>query len=151
MPNEVAKSSLISASFGSLTSCTVHSNTAALPASSDAPYSSGNETSTSFLSPALVPTSCSSKPGMNWPEPSSRSKPSPAPPSKASPSIRPIKSIFTRSPSLALAVLARATNSLREEARRSSASSTRASSTSTTGFSSFNLEKSANVIGGMTS
>ena len=151
MPKEVANSSVISASFGSLTSCTVHSNTAALPANSDAPYSSGKETSTSFLSPALQPTSCSSKPGMNWPEPSSRSKPSPAPPSKASPSMRPIKSIFTRSPSWALAVLARATKSLRLEARRSSASSTRASSTSTTGFSSFSLAKSVSSIGGMTS
>ncbi len=46
------------------------SNVAALPASSVAWYSSGNVTSTIFLSPAFTPTSCSSKPGMNWPEPS---------------------------------------------------------------------------------
>ena len=151
MPSDVANSSLISASLGALTSCTVTSKTLGLPASSALPYSSGNDTSTSFVSPALVPTSWSSKPGINCPDPSSNSKPSAVPPSKASPSIRPTKSILTRSPSRALAVLPRGSKSLRDEARRSSASSTFSSSTSTTGRVSFTVEKSIKSMAGITS
>jgi len=73
-------------------------NTAGLPASSAAWYSSGNVTSTSLDSPAFTPTNCSSKPGMKDPVPNSNEWFSAFPPSKASPSTNPSKSITTVSP-----------------------------------------------------
>jgi hypothetical protein len=50
------------------------------------------------LSPALRPTRWSSKPGMNWPEPSSSGTSSPVPPSNGVPSIVPWNEMVTRSP-----------------------------------------------------
>ena len=65
----LAVSSVNSGKVFTLTSLTVTTNFASLPANSAAWYSSGKVTNTSFVSPALTPTNCSSKPGMNDPEP----------------------------------------------------------------------------------
>ena len=73
-------------------------NVASLPANSSAWYSSGKVTTTSFSSPVFKPSNCSSNPGINDPEPISRSYFSACPPSNASPSTEPEKSIFTVSP-----------------------------------------------------
>ena len=50
-----------------------------------------------------MPTSWSSKPGMNWLEPTLTATSSPVPPSNGVPSILPMKSITTRSPCSTLA------------------------------------------------
>ena len=57
---------------------------ASLPANSGT-YCVGNVTTTSFVSPAFVPTNWSSKPGTNWFEPNSKAKLSAEPPSNNSP------------------------------------------------------------------
>ena len=76
-------------------------NTASLPASS-AVYSVGKVTFTSRSCPTVMPATCSSKPGMNMPLPSSRGYCSPLPPGKATPSKKPWKSMVTSSPMAAL-------------------------------------------------
>ena len=67
----LANSSLSSGISFPLTSFTFTSNTAGFPASSAAWYSSGNVISIDFSSPTFIPTICSSKPGMNEPDPTS--------------------------------------------------------------------------------
>ena len=57
-------------------------------------------------SPADTPASCSSKPGMKRLEPITISASSAEPPSKVSPSMRPVKSASTMSPSAAAPSLA---------------------------------------------
>jgi hypothetical protein len=70
-PWSAAKSSSSPGSFFSFTSLTVTANSAALPASCSAPYSSGKVMETVRSSPAEAPVSCSSNPGTRRPEPSS--------------------------------------------------------------------------------
>ncbi len=93
-----AKSSSRSGRCLCLTSLTVIANSASLPATCLAPYSSGNVAVTARSSPATAPTRPSSKPGMRLPEPSSTSWSRPSPPGKGSPSTVPSKSIVRKSP-----------------------------------------------------
>ena len=58
----------------------------------------GNVILTSRVSPALMPMSWSSKPGMKVPDPTLTPTSPPLPPSNGSPSILPAKSMTTRSP-----------------------------------------------------
>jgi hypothetical protein len=70
-------------------------NTAGLPASSAAWYSSGKDTSTSLDSPVASPTNCSSNPGMKELEPNSSECFSAFPTYNAKPSKNPSKSRTT--------------------------------------------------------
>ena len=74
-----------------------------------------------------MPISCSSKPGMNVPEPMLTPTSPPVPPSNGSPSILPVKSMTTRSPVSALAPSLLGANGRLCSAMRLSASSTSAS------------------------
>ena len=98
MPRRSANASSSMALTGSRTSLTSTSKTAVFPAMASAGYSAGKAAVTVTESPALAPVNCSSKPGINAPEPSSSSKFSAAPFSIGSPSICPTKSIRTISP-----------------------------------------------------
>ena len=71
--NSFAISSVNSGTSLYLISFTLVLNVASLPANSSAWYSSGNVTTTSFSSPVLTPTNWSSNPGINEPEPISKS------------------------------------------------------------------------------
>ena len=71
--NSFAISSLSSGTSLYLISLTLVLKLASLPANSSAWYSYGNVTTTSFSSTVFIPSNCSSKHGMNEPEPTSRS------------------------------------------------------------------------------
>ena len=92
-----ANSSSTSGSSLTLISWSLILKTASLSASSGV-YSDGNLTFTSNSSPLLWPIICSSKPGMNEPEPIVSSYSSALPPSKVFPSTKPSKSITAMSP-----------------------------------------------------
>ena len=99
-PKSFANSSSIVGKFLAFTSLTFTLNIDSFPAKFSAWYSAGNVTLTSTSSPAFLPSNCSSYPGMNDPDPNSKSNPSAFPPSNATPSTNPSKSIFTISPFL---------------------------------------------------
>ena len=103
------------------------------------------------VSPAAMPSNCSSKPGMNVFEPIVTWIPSPVPPSNGVPLMVPLKEIVTRSPVSAFAPSPFAANARFWSAIRLIASSTSASVTSATGFSTVKPLKSASWIGGTTS
>ena len=90
-----------SSSFGNsffLISCNFTLNVASFPAKSFEKYSSGNFTFISFSSSIFIPIIWSSNPGINVLLPISNSCPSAFPPSKATPSTNPSKSITVVSP-----------------------------------------------------
>ena len=94
-----ANSSSSSGSSLALISLILTLNVAGFPARSAAWYFSGNVTLTSTSSPAFFPTNWSSNVSMNVCEPISNGWFSPFPPSKATPSTNPSKSITAVSPS----------------------------------------------------
>ena len=106
VPRRSANAASSSALTGSRNSLTSTAKTAVLPAMASAGYSSGNAAVTVTESPALAPVSCSSKPGMNWPEPITSGAASALPPSNSTPSIEPVKSMISWSPSAAFFVFA---------------------------------------------
>ena len=67
----------------------VTSKLAALPARVGTPYSAGKVTSIVRVSPGLMPSSCSLKPGMKPVAADLDSIPLPVPPGNSAPSIRP--------------------------------------------------------------
>ena len=101
--------------------------------------------------PASAPTSPSSKPGIKLFEPSSSIWSVAAPPSKASPSIRPVKSIRTTSPNLALRFFSTFFVGLFSLARRSRVASISVCATSIVGLSIFREASSGMSIAGITS
>ncbi len=103
------------------------------------------------LSPALMPASCSSKPGMNDCEPITTGTSSPVPPSNGTPSMEPANEIVTLSPSFASAPSPFGRNGLFWSAMRPTASSISDSATSAVRRSSVKSLKSPSSIFGSTS